>query len=111
MPMAGAGAMSSAPLAELPRMLALRPLANITVPFSPPPPPLAPPPPVEGSSAPPLEPHIMGAIGVGLSFLLCVFACFICRVWRRNRYYSKVQRTLDEEERAFQECVLRTNTA
>ena len=92
-------------------MLALKPLANITVPFSPPPPPLAPPPPVEGSSAPPLEPHIMGAIGVGLSFLLCVFACFICRVWRRNRYYSKVQRTLDEEERAFQECVLRTNPA
>ena len=32
-PMAGAGAMSSAPLGELPRMLALKPLANITVPF------------------------------------------------------------------------------
>ena len=46
-----------------------------------------------------------GASG-GLVVLLCLLTCFICRVWRRNRYYSKVQRTLDEEERAFQECAL-----
>jgi len=47
-----------------------------------------------------------GASG-GLVVLLCLLTCFICRVWRRNRYYSKVQRTLDEEERAFQETLAR----
>ena len=71
--------------------------------------PSAPPPP----SAPPRSPSgqrgslAAGASG-GLVVLLCLLTCFICRVWRRNRYYSKVQRTLDEEERAFQECALAT---
>ena len=43
------------------------------------------------------------AIGVGLGLVVCVVTCIICRIWRRNRYYSKVQKTLDDEERAFQE--------
>ena len=84
------------------RTLALTPLANITMPS-----PSAPPPP----PAPPRMPSgqresIAAGASVGLVVLLCFLTCFICRVWRRNRYYSKVQRTLDDEERAFQECAL-----
>ena len=44
------------------------------------------------------------AVGVGLGLVVCIVACIACRIWRRNRYYSKVQKTLDDEERAFQEC-------
>ena len=43
------------------------------------------------------------AIGVGLGLVVCTLTCIVCRIWRRNRYYSKVQKTLDDEERAFQE--------
>ena len=42
-------------------------------------------------------------IGVVLGILACTATCIVCRVWRRNRYYKKVQHSLDEEERAFQE--------
>lgn len=85
------------------RHLGLIPLENITMPSpsAPPPPPAPPGPPPESA---PLDAHVMGALAVGLSILLLCSLCFVCRVWRRNRYYSKVQRTLDEEERAFQEC-------
>lgn len=88
------------------RTLALKPLANITMPS-----PSAPPPP----PAPPRMPSgrresLAAGASVGLVVLLCFLTCFICRVWRRNRYYSKVQRTLDEEERAFQECAFATAT-
>ena len=38
-----------------------------------------------------------------LAFGLC---CIICRIWKRNRYYKKVQHSLDEEERSFQECAV-----
>jgi TRAP-type C4-dicarboxylate transport system permease large subunit len=41
--------------------------------------------------------------GVVLGFLACTLTCIVCRIWRRNRYYKKVQRSLDEEEAAFQE--------
>lgn len=84
------------------RLLALKPLANITMPSpSAPPPPPAPPRMPSGQR---LDSHIAAGISVGMVVLLCFLTCFICRVWRRNRYYSKVQRTLDDEERAFQEC-------
>ena len=43
--------------------------------------------------------------GMGLGLVFCTATCIICRIWRRNRYYKKVQHSLDEEERAFQECV------
>ncbi len=43
--------------------------------------------------------------GVALGLFACVATCVVCRIWRRNRYYRKVQRNLDEEEAAFQECV------
>ena len=42
--------------------------------------------------------------GMGLGLVFCTATCIICRIWRRNRYYKKVQHSLDEEERAFQEC-------
>ena len=88
------------------RTLALKPLANITMPSpSVPPPPPAPPRMPAGQRE-----SIAAGISVGLVVLLCFLTCFICRVWRRNRYYSKVQRTLDDEERAFQECALATAT-
>ena len=38
--------------------------------------------------------------------LLCA-SIIVCRIWKRNRYYKKVQHSLDEEERAFQECAHR----
>jgi hypothetical protein len=86
------------------RTLALTPLANVTMPS-----PSAPPPPPAPSRMPSGQRQSLaaGASG-GLVVLLCLLTCFICRVWRRNRYYSKVQRTLDEEERAFQEYALAT---
>ena len=46
----------------------------------------------------------MIAIGTALSILLLLFVVIVCRIWKRNRYYKKVQHSLDEEERAFQEC-------
>ena len=42
-------------------------------------------------------------IGVAVLFALCCLMILVCRVWKRNRYYKKVQHSLDEEERAFQE--------
>ena len=40
-----------------------------------------------------------------LLLLLAAAACLAYRVHRRNRYYRKVQRALDEEEAAFQETL------
>ena len=42
------------------------------------------------------------------SCLLCLVLLALCRIWRRNRYYKKVQVSLDEEERAFQETLARS---
>ena len=42
-------------------------------------------------------------IGVLIGVIVCTATFIICRIWRRNRYYKKVQHSLDEEERAFQE--------
>ena len=44
---------------------------------------------------------------VGGAILLLVVA-IACRIWKRNRYYKKVQHSLDEEERAFQETLARS---
>ena len=44
--------------------------------------------------------------GVGVVLLIC--AVLVCRIWKRNRYYKKVQHSLDEEERAFQETLERS---
>ena len=87
------------------RALALTPLANITVPSSSSLPLPSPTTPLMPSGQK-MNSHIAAGASVGLVVLLCFLTCFICRVWRRNRYYSKVQRTLDDEERAFQECAL-----
>uniref|UniRef100_A0A7S0Q4D2 Uncharacterized protein n=1 Tax=Coccolithus braarudii TaxID=221442 RepID=A0A7S0Q4D2_9EUKA len=46
-------------------------------------------------------------IGVMLGLVACAVTCVVCRIWRRNRYYRKVQRSLDEEEAAFQETLAR----
>ena len=40
--------------------------------------------------------------GVGMGFIACTATCVVCRVFRRTRYYKKVQHSLEEEERAFQ---------
>ena len=51
-----------------------------------------------------MDGSIFAAIfGIFLGFVACTATCIICRVWRRNRYYRKVQRALDDEEAAFQE--------
>ena len=42
-------------------------------------------------------------LGIVFGIIACTATCVICRIWRRNRYYKKVQHSLDEEERAFQE--------
>ena len=42
-------------------------------------------------------------IPTAVLFALCCLMILVCRVWKRNRYYKKVQHSLDEEERAFQE--------
>ena len=34
--------------------------------------------------------------GMGLGLVFCTATCIICRIWRRNRYYKKVQHSLDE---------------
>jgi hypothetical protein len=48
-------------------------------------------------------------IWVGMGAALLLIACIIgCRLWKRNRYYKKVQHSLDEEERAFQETLARS---
>ena len=33
---------------------------------------------------------------------MCIGTCIVCRIYRRTRYYKKVQHSLEEEERAFQ---------
>ena len=48
------------------------------------------------------------AIGAALCVLLLCFVVLVCRIWKRNRYYKKVQHSLDEEERAFQETLARS---
>jgi len=47
-------------------------------------------------------------LGVVFGIIACTLACIVCRIWRRNRYYKKVQHSLDEEERAFQETLSRS---
>jgi hypothetical protein len=46
-------------------------------------------------------------IGIVSAVLLCAVVLVVCRIWKRNRYYKKVQHSLDEEERAFQETLAR----
>lgn len=53
-----------------------------------------------------LDPVVATVGGVLLGVLLCTVGFIACRIWKRNRYYKKVQHSLDEEERAFQECAL-----
>ena len=48
---------------------------------------------------------IFAAVGGVVLLLLLAVAC---RVYKRNRYYKKVQHSLDEEERAFQETLARS---
>ena len=48
------------------------------------------------------------AVGIATGVLLLFAAILVCRVWKRNRYYKKVQHSLDEEERAFQETLARS---
>ena len=47
-------------------------------------------------------------LAVAGGLLLLVLILLVCRIWRRNRYYKKVQHSLDEEERAFQETLARS---
>ena len=49
---------------------------------------------------------VVTLVSAVVGILACGLCCIICRVWKRNRYYKKVQHSLDEEERAFQECVM-----
>ena len=56
------------------------------------------------ASAATLPTIIAAVVGV----LLCALAIIVCRIWKRNRYYKKVQHSLDEEERAFQETLARS---
>ena len=48
------------------------------------------------------------ALAVSGALILCLCLLVLCRIWRRNRYYKKVQVSLDEEERAFQETLARS---
>merc|ERR1719482_688729 len=48
------------------------------------------------------------AVGILVGILLCGAGLIVCRIWKRNRYYKKVQHSLDEEERAFQETLARS---
>lgn len=50
--------------------------------------------------------NVVIAVAVGSTLLAC--AALTCRIWKRNRYYKKVQHSLDEEERAFQETLARS---
>jgi hypothetical protein len=50
-----------------------------------------------------MDSNLATALGVVGGVLLCTLACIVCRIWKRNRYYKKVQHSLDAEERAFQE--------
>lgn len=45
---------------------------------------------------------IAALAGVGMGFIACTATCVVCRIFRRTRYYKKVQHSLEEEERAFQ---------
>jgi len=55
-----------------------------------------------------LDPVVATVGGVLLGVLLCTVGFIACRIWKRNRYYKKVQHSLDEEERAFQETLARS---
>jgi hypothetical protein len=63
---------------------------------------------VLAQAPPPASPMQVELIVIAVAALLLLFCCvmLVCRIWKRNRYYKKVQHSLDEEERAFQECVL-----
>lgn len=54
-----------------------------------------------------VDPMLLVVATLG-SCLLCLVLLALCRIWRRNRYYKKVQVSLDEEERAFQETLARS---
>ena len=41
---------------------------------------------------------IASLVGASIGLFVCCAACIVCRIWRRNRYYKKVQKSLDEEE-------------
>lgn len=50
-----------------------------------------------------LHPSVLAALaGVLLGMIACIGTCIVCRIYRRTRYYKKVQHSLEEEERAFQ---------
>ena len=50
-----------------------------------------------------LHPSVVAALaGVLLGMIVCIGTCIVCRIYRRTRYYKKVQHSLEEEERAFQ---------
>eukprot|EP00908_Phaeocystis_cordata_P017370 Transcript_28693.p2 GENE.Transcript_28693~~Transcript_28693.p2 ORF type:complete len:268 (-),score=74.11 Transcript_28693:215-1018(-) len=80
---------------------------------SPPPPmSLSPPQTLLLSSAPAAASSADGSVlaalaGVALGFVACIGTCIVCRIYRRTRYYKKVQHSLEEEERAFQACAAR----
>ena len=50
-----------------------------------------------------LHPSVIAALaGILLGMIACIGTCIVCRIYRRTRYYKKVQHSLEEEERAFQ---------
>ena len=53
-----------------------------------------------------MDPRIIWASTGGV--VLLIVLAIGCRIWKRNRYYKKVQHSLDEEERAFQETLARS---
>ncbi len=56
-----------------------------------------------------MDPSLVATLaGIALGVVACTGAFVLCRIWRRNRYYKKVQHSLDEEERAFQETLARS---
>jgi len=54
-----------------------------------------------------MQPTGVPVVSSVVGFLALGVCCIICRIWKRNRYYKKVQHSLDEEERAFQETIER----
>ena len=54
-----------------------------------------------------MQPTLLAATAIALATLLALLLAALLRVHRRNKYYRKVQRALDEEEAAFQSTLAR----